>query len=226
MLIKILGSNLAGANSTLDIVLYNDALTSAINIGSLTPATDFTDMLILENITGANTVVSFTYAFKTDGSDGVLTLTFNAAAAGAPVAANDILSLRQGTSIKTGVLSRVQNTASISITGAVAADSTTTNESIITPLTTDTADKFYKVVVNIITADGTTLSSTEYQSDAQFTVNGTPVASIDVTLDQPGPFNTKTEITYIVTYKNELGEALELQTGDLTTVSAYLKPII
>ncbi|MGL5573972.1 MAG: hypothetical protein ACRDCW_00210, partial [Sarcina sp.] len=207
-------------------VLYNDALTAALDLHTLTPGTAFTDMLIFENITGVNKVIAFTYAFKTDGADGILTLAFDATNSNAPVAANDILSLRQGISVKSGILSRVQNTASISITGAVAADSTTTNESIVTPLTTDTADKKYKVVVNILTADGTTLSSTEYQTDAQFTVNGTPVYDINVTLDQPGPFNTKTEITYIVTYKNELGEPLELQAGDLTTVSAYLKPII
>ncbi|MGL4450963.1 MAG: hypothetical protein ACRCTZ_07225 [Sarcina sp.] len=223
MLIKILGSTLDGANSSLDIVLYNDALTAALDLHTLTPGTAFTDMLIFENITGVNKVIAFTYAFKTDGADGILTLAFDATNT---VVANDVLSLRQGISVKSGILSRVQNTASISITGAVAADSTTTNESIVTPLTTDTADKNYRVVVNILTADGTTLSSTEYQTNAQFTVNGTPVYGIDVTLDQPGPFNTKTEITYIVTYKNELGEPLELQAGDLTTVSAYLKPII
>lgn len=229
MLIKINEVTLNAASSKLKMTFYNDALDNTVDISSLNPATDFANMLILESLTGVGlepTVIPITsFAFTATvppedaGKAGALTLTFDA---GSTITDGDFLSLRQGTLISS--LGRIQNTASISINIASATASTTTTEGIITPLTTKTSDKLYKLAVNIITADGTTLSTQEYETATQFTVNGTKVYSITVTVDNSTSYDANTQIPYTVAYKNELGESLELQIGDLTTVSAYLKP--
>ncbi|MGL5066898.1 MAG: hypothetical protein ACRC6T_03590 [Sarcina sp.] len=224
MLIKINEAALNGASSSLKITLYTDNLSGSIDVSTLTPASAFTDMLILENLSDdpITSIPITSYAFTGDGSDGKLTLSFDAGTN--TVSAGDILALRQGINIKISPLSRIQNTASISISATASTITTTTPEAIITPLTTSTADKNYSLFINIATADGVTLNTTEYAIATPFTVNGTPVYSVTLALDGTPPFNTKTEIAYTVTYKNELGENLQLKVGDVTTIAAYLMP--
>ncbi|MGL4654363.1 MAG: hypothetical protein ACRCWM_00545 [Sarcina sp.] len=232
MLIKVKSYSLTSSNKDIVLILSD-------NSGTLIDLTDLdvtalAGMLAVSKMAPTDSVAtlltgSLTYSITDVApANGELKITLPEAV----TPASEIIYIKQGsaviataakTSSGTITLGGIINTASINETLKGDGTTATSNTKMLAGIGTDQKGTDHKLVIRLISADGTAISSEEVTLATSFSINGTDVAYINLVTNITEPVISNQPFNFTVTYYNAANEPLTLLDTSTAAITAYLK---